>query len=64
MRRHYGNWHVTSTWPSFPPPHCRIWVLPSCRWANSAMAVKLLQQAQRRHPGDFWINHELAARPR
>ena len=22
--------------------------------------LKLLQQAQRRHPGDFWINHELA----
>jgi tetratricopeptide (TPR) repeat protein len=28
---------------------------------DAAGAVAVLRQAQRRHPGDFWVNHELAS---
>ncbi len=32
------------------------------RYLADAVAVDILRQAQKQHPGDFWINHKLAIR--
>lgn len=44
-----------------PPATVHLLALVLRATGRRPLAVEVLRQAQRRHPGDFWINHELGA---